>query len=125
MKRYVFKKALSGACLDSGVQEHVDDDDPFGNAEDMESVDYSDDELNLPMPCSVRVHGPSKLLSSELYADSDSDPDDETFNVHPNEARVSGPNKSGIGAVARPNSAVDGEMIPGISLVLDPACCNH
>ena len=120
MKIYKFEKIVHVPVPKpdhAEVHENIDDDDPFGDAEDMESVDYSDDEFNLPRPTqgdayrNVCVHGPSKGLHGELHASSD----DEDLDVHPNEVHACGSNKSGIGASALPNPGVNGAFAPGIS----------
>ena len=104
-----------------------DDKDLFGSAEDMESVDMTDDEFDTHnyvqgiVNSNTRVHGPSKFSLSELLAQSD----DEEFDVHSNEAHSFGPNTFGIGASALSNSAVFGAVSPGSSSLLASATYNH
>jgi hypothetical protein len=94
--------------LDDEVLPSDDEEHPCGRAEDMESDDISDDEFKLPTTIqgnvfsNVRVHGPSKVLLSELQAKSV----DEEFAVHPNEDYACGSNNYGFGALALPKLTV-------------------
>ena len=125
MKRYRFVRTQSSPKPEE--DEVHDDKDLFGSAEDMESLEISDDEFDTHkhvqsiVNSNTRVHGPSKFSLSELLAQSD----DEEFDVHSNEAHSFGPNTFGFGASALSNSAVCGAVPPGSSSLLASATCNH
>ena len=111
----------------SGAQEHnlelihykflLHEDELFGRAEDMEVMDFSDDEFDTlllgqkTVYSNTCVHGRGKLPSRELHAHSDDESE-----VQPNEHH-----KSGIPS----NLAVIEAKTSGISFVLDPASCIH